>query len=146
MAMSQFKSKKKVSGGMYKSSRKKKSRELASLPTFTKIGKRKVKKVKIRSGKNKFKLLRAEFVNVFDPKMKKYFRLKIDSIIDNPADRHFVKRGIITKGTIVKTEKGNARITSRSGQEGALNAVLVWLIFLERLLNQLEFPKGLYIS
>lgn len=125
MAISQFKAERKISGGMYKSFRKKKSRELGSLPTFTKIGKRKIKKVKIRSGKKKFRLLRAEFVNVFDPKTKKCFKLKMESIIDNPANRHFIKRGIITKGTIVKTEKGNARITSRSGQEGTVNAVLV---------------------
>ena len=95
------------------------------MPTFTKIGKRKIKKVKIRSGKGKFRLLKIEFANVFDPKTKKYSKLKVDSIIDSPANRHFIKRGILTKGAVIKTEKGNARITSRPGQEGAVNAILV---------------------
>ncbi|MFH1511592.1 MAG: 30S ribosomal protein S8e, partial [Candidatus Woesearchaeota archaeon] len=32
---------------------------------------------------------------------------------------------IITKGTIVDTDKGKVRITSRPGQDGTLNGVLV---------------------
>ena len=31
----------------------------------------------------------------------------------------------MTKGTIIETEKGKAKITSRPGQEGSINAVLV---------------------
>ena len=60
-----------------------------------------------------------------DPKTKKYSRVKIDQVIDNPANRNFVRRNILTKGTIIKTSKGNAKIVSRPGQEGMLNAVLI---------------------
>jgi len=31
----------------------------------------------------------------------------------------------MTKGTIIKTDKGAARITNRPGQEGCINAVLI---------------------
>ena len=46
-------------------------------------------------------------------------------VVDNPANRNFVKRNIMTKGTVVETDKGKVRITSRPGQEGSLNGVLV---------------------
>ena len=31
----------------------------------------------------------------------------------------------MTKGTIVQTEAGSARITSRPGQDGVVNAILI---------------------
>ncbi|MEK6949175.1 MAG: 30S ribosomal protein S8e, partial [Nanoarchaeota archaeon] len=49
----------------------------------------------------------------------------IKTISGNPANRHFVRRNIMTKGAIIETEKGKARITSRPGQDGAVNAVLI---------------------
>lgn len=124
MAVSQLRSKKKISGGRYKY-RVKKKKNLGRLPTYTKLGKRKLKKVKGRSGIEKQKLLKEETANIYDPKTKKYSKLKILNIIDNKANRHFVRRNIITKGAIIKTEKGDARVTSRPGQEGSINAVLV---------------------
>ena len=56
---------------------------------------------------------------------KKYKKVKILEIISNEANRHFIRRNILTKGTIVKTELGNVRITSRPGQVGTVNGVLV---------------------
>jgi small subunit ribosomal protein S8e len=35
------------------------------------------------------------------------------------------RRAIITKGAIIETSKGNARVTSRPGQCGIINAVLL---------------------
>ena len=52
-------------------------------------------------------------------------KLKITAVVENPANRHFVRRNIITKGTVIETEKGKARITSRPGQEGVINAILI---------------------
>ena len=56
---------------------------------------------------------------------QKYSKLKIEQVLENPANRNFVRRSILTKGTIIKTSKGNARIVSRPGQEGVINAILV---------------------
>ena len=124
MAVSQFRSKKKVSGGRYKY-RVKKKKNLGNLPTYTKLDKRKVKVVKGRSAIEKRKIMKGDIANVYDPKTKKYFKLKILNIVGNPADRHFVRRNIITKGAIIKTEKGDAKVTSRPGQQGSINAVLI---------------------
>ena len=81
--------------------------------------------VGVRGGNIKVKLLSVEEVNLYDPKEKKYSKVKIKSVLENPANRHFVRRNIITKGTIVDTEKGKAKVVSRPGQTGVLNAVLI---------------------
>ena len=76
-------------------------------------------------GSKKSRLLSSDIVNVYDPKTKKYEKLKIETVKENPANSNFIRRNIMTKGAIVKTSKGNARITSRPGQEGSINAILV---------------------
>jgi small subunit ribosomal protein S8e len=43
----------------------------------------------------------------------------------NPASMDYQRRKVITRGTIIKTEKGLAKVTSRPGQDGILNAVLI---------------------
>ncbi|MDP3917349.1 MAG: 30S ribosomal protein S8e [Nanoarchaeota archaeon] len=125
MANSQSRSKRKPSGGRYVPSRTKRLRELDRLPTYTRLGKRQSKIIRVKGALRKVITMMDDHVNLLDPKTKKYSKVKIDQVIDNPANRHFVRRNILTKGTIIKTSKGNARIVSRPGQEGMLNAVLV---------------------
>ncbi len=125
MATIQKRSKKKASGGRYKDYRKKRVYELAGTSALTSIGKDKNKKVRTHGGKYKFKLLNKDIVNIYSPKEKKYFKVKIKNILENPANRNFVRRNIMTKGAIIETEKGKARITNRPGQENVINAVLV---------------------
>lgn len=125
MAIQQNRSKRKVSGGRYIDFEKKKLKYLGSLPTHTKLGETKVKDIRIRGGDKKSRLLSSNIVNLYNPATKKYEKLKIENVIGNPANSNFVRRSIMTKGAIIKTSKGNARITSRPGQEGSLNAVLV---------------------
>jgi small subunit ribosomal protein S8e len=45
--------------------------------------------------------------------------------VENPANPHYVRRNIITKGAVIKTELGNAKVTSRPGQDGVVNAALI---------------------
>jgi small subunit ribosomal protein S8e len=73
----------------------------------------------------KLRLLSADIANLFDPKTKSFKQVKIKTITDNPANRHFIRRNIMTKGAVVETELGKARITSRPGQDGVINAVLI---------------------
>ena len=55
----------------------------------------------------------------------KYAKAKIISVVETPANRHFVRRNIMTKGCTIQTDKGRAVVTNRPGQEGTINAVLV---------------------
>src|SRR5881396_3099319 len=50
---------------------------------------------------------------------------KLLRVIRNPANVDYQRRGVITKGAIVETELGQARVTSRPGQDGVINAILL---------------------
>lgn len=125
MAIQQNRSSKKVTGGRYIDFEKKKLKYFGSLPTHTKLGETKVKGARVMGGDKKSRLLSSNIVNLYDPATKKYEKLKIENVIGNPANSNFIRRNIMTRGAIIKTSKGNARITSRPGQEGSLNAVLI---------------------
>jgi small subunit ribosomal protein S8e len=67
----------------------------------------------------------ADHVNLYDPKSKTYTQAKVKAVVECPANRHYVRRNIMVKGAMIETEKGKARVTSRPGQDGTVNAVLV---------------------
>lgn len=117
--------KRKVSGGRYVNLRKKRLCDLASEPTLTGLGETKKKIVRSKASRIKVRLLKANTANVYDKKSKKHKIVKIKTILENPANRHYVRRNIITKGSIIDTELGKARVTNKPGQEGAINAVLI---------------------
>ncbi len=76
-------------------------------------------------GGTKLRLLSDDLVNVAIPSTGETRRARILDLVDNPANRYMTRRKIITKGTLLKTELGLARVSSRPGQDGVLNAVLV---------------------
>jgi small subunit ribosomal protein S8e len=125
MVITQSKSKRSSTGARYISFRKKKLYEKGAEPTLTKIGKRKAKSTNGTGGNKKVKLLLTETANVLDPKTKKYSKSKIKAVLENPANRHFIRRNIMTKGSVIETEAGKAKITSRPGQDGTINAILI---------------------
>ncbi|MEA3514377.1 MAG: 30S ribosomal protein S8e [Nanoarchaeota archaeon] len=125
MVVNQKRSKRKVSGGRYIKAEQKRLSQKGNIPTLTKLAETKVKLVKSRGGNSKKRLIYADMANVFDKKANKYKKVKILNIVDNPANRNFVRRNIITKGTVMETEAGKAVVTSRPGQESVVNAVLI---------------------
>ncbi len=125
MARSTQRSKRKASGGRYHFTRGKRLRELAGFQANTKLSPdRKVKSLRVRGGEVKYSMLAASHVNVCDKKGKAT-KTEILNVVGNPANPHLVRRNIITKGALVETKMGKVRITSRPGQEAALNGVLV---------------------
>ncbi len=123
MVIIQAKSKRSSTGSRYKQSRKKRKFESGDNPTFTKLGERKVKTNRLVGGNSKTKSLSGNFVNLSDKKT--ISKVAIKSVLENEANKNLVRRSILTKGTIIETEKGKAKITSRPGQEGVINAVLL---------------------
>ena len=73
----------------------------------------------------KTRIVGIEYANVLNPKTNVMKRVKVLSVQENPSDPHYVQRNIVTKGALVKTEQGDARVTSRPGQHGVVNAILV---------------------
>ncbi len=106
-------------------SRKKKQADRAREPAETKVGRKKAVAVRTAGGNTKYRLLGAQEANVYNPKNKSFSKAKIITVIANPANPHFIRRNILTRGALVRTDIGEIRITSRPGQEGAINAVLL---------------------
>jgi len=125
MAIVQSRPRRKPTGARYRDFRKKRKSELGKLPAFTKLGKKRLKKIRTLGGNQKFRLLGIDTANLFNPGTKSFAQAKITNIYGNPANRHFVRRNIITKGTLIDTDKGKARVTSRPGQDGIVNAILI---------------------
>ncbi len=125
MALTSQRSRRKATGGRYRSYRKKRVFELRGLPTLTKLAEKKVKTVRGVGGQRKQKILSANQINVYDSKTKKYSKETIKTIVENNANRHFVRRNIMTKGAVVETSKGKVKITSRPGQVGVLHGIIV---------------------
>ncbi len=127
------KSKRKVSGGIRTTVRNsdKKLSWKGNEPTNTTISAsedgEKVIVAATLGGNFKQKLAKAHTVNISTG--KKTVKARVVSVSDNKANRLFTRRNIITKGAIIKVMLDNseklARVTSRPGQNGSLNAVLV---------------------
>ena len=125
MAISQARSKRKQTGARYTTHRRKSLHELGRLPRLTKLSEKKLRGIRVMGGNQKIILLAADHANVLDKKTNKSQKVKIKTVLENPANRHFVRRNILTRGTIIETELGKAKITSRPGQHGFINAVLI---------------------
>jgi small subunit ribosomal protein S8e len=99
--------------------------EKGSFPAETTLGKLKKKTRRSRGGGMKTRLLGATHANISNPSTGKTQKVEILRVIRNPANVDYDRRGVITKGTVIETPMGTARVTCRPGQKGAVNAVLV---------------------
>lgn len=116
----------KPSGGRVRPYRGKRKYEMGEHPTETVVGEGESRtRVRARGGGYKVRLRVASFVNASDPSTGKTRRLKILQVVSNPASVDYSRRGVLTRGAIVRTEAGLVRITSRPGQDGCANGVLI---------------------
>lgn len=76
-------------------------------------------------GESKIAIASAKELNLYVPQKRKFEKAEIVRVISNAANRDYERRGVITKGAIVETPLGKARVTSRPGQHGIVNAVLI---------------------
>jgi len=125
MALWQGRSKKKNTGGRYRPFRKKKAYEIAPESQFAVVREESHMKIYRTRGNNmKGRMMTVSFANVYDPKTGKAQKSRILTVKSNPANHNYVQRNILTKGAVVQTEIGLARVTSRPGQDAVVNAVL----------------------
>ncbi len=117
--------KRKRTGGKRRPSRKKRRFEAGSFPTETVVGEQETKVERRRGGNLKVRLVRTNLVNVSDPSTGETKKVEILRVLRNPASVDYDRRDVMTKGTLLETPLGTARVTSRPGQSGVLNAVLV---------------------
>ena len=117
--------KRKRTGGRKRSPRKKRRFESGSFPTETVVGQPKTKVDRRRGGNVKVRLVRTDWVNVSDPSTGETKKVEIRRVLNSPSNVDYDRRGVMTKGTLLETPLGTARVTSRPGQSGVLNAILV---------------------
>lgn len=123
--LSQFRSQRKRTGGLYHKISKKKKTHIGRDFLPMRLAEEKRSKLRSHGGNSKATLIATTIANVLDPQTHTVKKAKIITVKENPANPHFVRMNIVTKGAVVETELGMARITSRPGQHGTVNAVLL---------------------
>ena len=117
---------KKISGGKYHKSRKKKLHEKVGQKKVVKVGEEKRKVKRIMGGGKRPILFGVKFVNVKSLNEKeKNQKVEIKNVLETPSNRFLARQKVITKGTILETTLGKVRITNRPSQEGMVNGVLL---------------------
>ncbi len=112
-------------GSRIKKFRSKRKHQMGRVPTETLRGEPKRKTIRGKGKSKKVPAFTVKFANVIDPKKNETYRAEIEDVESNPANMDYQRRKVITRGTIIKTSKGRARVTSRPGQDGIVNAVLI---------------------
>jgi len=119
----QGRSPRKRTGGRRRPNHKKKKHELGNETTETQVGEQRLKIVDARGNTQKLRAVSTDVASVADGATTT--EATIENVVENPSNPNYARRNIITKGAIVDTSEGQARVTSRPGQDGQVNAVLV---------------------
>ena len=125
MALWQGKSKRSKSGRRIRYARGKRKFEIGREQHLTTIGNPGLKKVRTLGNNQKARVKTTNIAYVVNPKDKKTTKTEIVSVVENTANIHYVRRNIINKGSIIETKLGKAKVTSRPGQSGTVNATLL---------------------
>ncbi|VVB66333.1 30S ribosomal protein S8e [Candidatus Gugararchaeum adminiculabundum] len=116
---------KKGTGGLRRRSQGKKLAQYGGVFTATKVTEKEEERYNRRGtgGTRKVTAKYVKFANVLTEKGVK--KAAIRTVAESPANRHFARQNIMTKGNIIDTELGKARITNRVGQDGVVNCILI---------------------
>ena len=117
--------KRKLTGGRKRAYRVKRKFESGSFPAETTIGEPKTRTARGYGGNIKVKALSAKYASVTDPKSGKTEKTEILRVVRNSANVDYNRRGVITRGAEIETSLGLARVTSRPGNHGVINAILL---------------------
>lgn len=120
----QGRSTRKRTGGRRRHARNKRKHEFGQEPTETEVGEQKLKIIDARGGTEKVRAVATDTATVATGDGETG-AAQIENVVENPANPNFVRRNIITKGAVVETSEGQARVTSRPGQDGQVNAELL---------------------
>ncbi|GGM55895.1 small subunit ribosomal protein S8e [Halarchaeum rubridurum] len=119
----QGRSKRTKTGARTRPHSKKKKHELGRSPTETTVGEGRFRVVDSRGTGTKVRALSTDVANVTDDGETEH--ATIEDVVENDANPNYARRNIITKGAVIETSAGKARVTSRPGQDGQVNAVAV---------------------
>lgn len=115
----------KFTGGRKVAMRGRRKFEIDRYPNEAIVGNKDIITRRVRGNNIKTAFKTTEFANVADQVFKKVTKSKILRVTKNSANKDYERRGVISKGALLETEAGTARVVSRPGQDGAVNAILV---------------------
>ena len=119
----QGRSTRKRTGGRLKPASNKKRHQLGREPAETTVGETRLQYIDSRGTEKKVRALSTNVAQVADG--GDVSEAEIENVVDNPSNVNYARRNIVTKGAIIDTSAGRTRVTSRPGQSGHVNAVLV---------------------
>lgn len=125
MALWQGKSVRTKTGRRIRYARGKRKFEIGREGHLTTLGEPSHKVIRTKGDNRKTRIKTTNIAYVVDPKTKKTTKTEILTVVENKANIHYVRRNIINKGAIIDTKMGKAKVTSRPGQSGTVNAVLI---------------------
>jgi small subunit ribosomal protein S8e len=113
----------KITGGKYHKFSKREKHRLDSQETPVSLGEEKRKKIRVHGGIRKLVLLKGNQVNlVVKGKVQK---TTIKNVLQTPQNNFLARQNRLSKGAIIETPLGKARITNRPSQEGHVNAISI---------------------
>jgi small subunit ribosomal protein S8e len=125
MALWQGKAKRSRTGRRTRYARGKRKFEIGRESLLTTIGANSLKVIRTKGNNRKTRVKTSNIAYILDPKTQKTTKTEISTVKENSANIHYVRRNIINKGAIIETKIGKAKVTSRPGQSGTINAVLL---------------------
>jgi small subunit ribosomal protein S8e len=111
-------------GGRLRPNHKKRKHELGRDATETGVGDPTLRVVDARGGTRKVRALQTNVASVSDGEGQTD-HAAIEGVVENSANPNYARRNIITQGAVIDTDAGQARVTSRPGQDGQVSAVLL---------------------
>ena len=125
MALWQGNSRRSKTGRRIRYARGKRKFEIGKEQHLTTIGNPKQKAVRTKGDNKKVRSLTTNIAYIVDQKTGKTTKTEIKSVVENSANIHYIRRNVMNKGAIIDTKIGKAKVTSRPGQSGTINAVLI---------------------
>jgi small subunit ribosomal protein S8e len=119
----QGRSTRKRTGGRLKPASNKKRHQLGREPAETTVGGTRLQYIDSRGTGKKVRALSTNVAQIADD--GDVSEAEIENVVENPSNVNYARRNIVTKGAVIDTSAGRARVTSRPGQTGQVNAVLV---------------------
>jgi len=114
----------KRTGGRRRPFRDRKRHQLGREPAETTVGEPRIRYVDSRGTGRKIRALSTNVAQVSTADGETV-SAEIEDVVENPSNVNYVRRNIITKGAVIETSEGPARVTSRPGQTGQVNAVAI---------------------
>ena len=113
----------KRTGGRKRPHRDRRKHEIGREPSETQVGGERLKVIDVRGSGRKVRALGMDTV-VLTTDGETHVST-IEDVVENEANPNYVRRNIVTKGAVIETPEGRARVTSRPGQTGQVCATLL---------------------